>query len=267
MRNNTAMAYFDSIRQQFSQAWIFFVICLFVFLAAGVFQDGLLIASQIGAVLLTVLYYGAVVTVPGWRTRAALLFQPVLLSVTSSALLLYLEETVFKIVLIALLAGIHAFFLFHLRYALKEHAGDIRKGLVDSARILTHVNMFFLAAVFYAPLFYFNIRFALFFAIPFFLLSGALISSMMWIEEIVLSRRLLLTCIALLLLLEITLAEIWLPSSYIVNAFIVSVAFFLMYDWFLQAECTPPRTTKDRALSLLLSAVVVLCIIVFSQWR
>lgn len=261
------MTHFDTIRQQFSRGWLFFIVCLFVFLAAGVFQDELLIASQICVVLLTVLYYGAVVTVPGWRTRVAILFQPVLLSVTCSALLLYLEETMFKIVLITLLAGIHAFFLFHLRYALKEHAANIRKGLVDSMRILTHVNMFFLAAVFYAPLFYFNIRFALFFALPFFVLGGVLLSTMMWVEEVTPSRRLLLACIALFLLLEVTLAEIWLPSSYIVNAFITSVAFFLMYDWFLQAECTPPRTAKDRVLSLLLSAVVVLCIMVFAQWR
>ena len=201
------MTQFDAISQQFSRAWIFFIVCLFVFLTAGVLQDSFLLAGQIIAVLLTVLYYSVVVAVHGWRTRVAFLFQPVLLSVTCSTLLLYLEETAFKIILVALLAGLHAFFLFHLRYALKEHSLDMRKGLVDSMRILTQVNMFFLAAVFYAPLFYFNIRFAFFFALPFFTLSVMLLSTMMWIEEVASSRRLLLVCTALLLLLEVALIE------------------------------------------------------------
>lgn len=257
----------SSVRQQFSSRWYLYCACLFLLLSIGAARDEFLIAMQIGSILLTVLYYGLLPVLTGWRERFAFFFQPVLLTLSSSLILLFLEETLFKFLLIVVLTSLHAFFLFHLRCSRREPGDDMRKGMLDSTRVLTQVNIFFLALLFFAPLFYFNIRHGFLFAVPFLILTACLIWNGAWIEGMAYPQRLLTTTVFSLVLLEVTLAQLWLPSSYMVQALGSSVIFFFFCDWLIYGENRGQRSVNDRMLSFTLGVGVILCIWMVAQWR
>lgn len=261
------MNIFYTIREQLSKHGIFFIVCLSGVLLVGVLKEEFLLASQIIAILLSLVYYGLSTFIQRWRERIAIVFQAVLLTAAGSMLFLFLEEVIFKIILLVFLVALHSFFVFHLRFTRHENAEDIRKGMLDSMRVLTQINFFLIATLFYAPLFYFNVRFGFYYALPFLALAAALVWNIAWVEGVGMPQRMLHTCVVVLVLLEVSLAQLWLPSSYMGQALITSIVFFLMYDVLIKPQPPDSPSTIDRRASFLIAFVVLVLLVVFSQWR
>ncbi|MBI4599423.1 hypothetical protein HY732_00700 [Candidatus Uhrbacteria bacterium] len=257
----------SDIRQWMLGHWPLFIGSVFLLLGIGIIKDELLIPIGGVGILVAAAYYGVVTSSGGWRTCGAFSFQPVLATASSSILLLFLEEPAFKALLLFALVGLHALFLFHLRYSFGKHAVDMRDTMSDTMRIFSQVNMFLLALIFFAPLFYYNIRYALFYVFPYVFLAAAIFSSCAWAEKIPLPRAMLYTAVFLCVLLEVTLAQLWLPSSYAVQALVSVIAFFLFTDSIIFMKDAAPRSVKERAISFLICILMIVWIVALAQWR
>ena len=255
------------LRKKFSQAWLAYVSCFFVLLTVGSIKDDVLIPVQIGAVLLTLAYYLSLDGISNGKERGALFFQPILLTISGSVLLLYLEETLFKMIVVVVLSLLHALYLFHLRYSCRESGSTLRKGMLDSIRVLTQFTVFFLAALFFVPLFYFNVRYGFLFAVPFLTLVACVVWNIAWFEGLAGPRRFLTTAVFILVILEVTLVQLWLPSSYMVQALGTSVTFFLLYDGLIKVENLQSRSVNNILVSFIIGLGVVVCIGLIAQWR
>ena len=250
-----------------SRRWMAFPLCLIGVLGVGIYSDTLLLPFAIGAILGTALYYGILCRPFQMGERFFIWFQPVFLTTTGSILFLFLEETGFKVLLLAGMSILHIFFLVHFRLAKKDASHDMRNGMLDSFRLFSHVTFFFLALIFYAPLFYFTIRHALFYGLPFLILSAIITWNISWVEERTRSQQILYTTFFTFILAEITLAQLWLSASYVVQALIAYDVFFMVYGFVILKDDEAVRGKRNMNSSLIFGLSVLLLLIVFSQWR
>jgi|GEM_PF-6718990 len=247
--------------------WLLFVGCIALLLVVGIAVDQMLLPVGIAITLITGLYYGLMCRRWQMPDKILIPLQPIVLSLTGSILLLFLEETYFKIILFFGLIILHLFFLFHLRYSRKMLEQDFQKGMLDSIRLIVFVNVFLASAAFYAPLFYFDIRYAYLYVVPYFAIVSCLFWSSAWIEGHGYPQRLLASIVFLLVISEVTVAQIWLPSSYIVQALITTTIFFLYYDWTIHKESEHVGREHDRFVALILALFVLSFLLILSQWR
>jgi hypothetical protein len=218
-------------------------------------------------VVASAVYYGGVCWGLSARAQAALACQAVVFTFATSFLTLFLEEFVFKFLFFVAFIVFHGLYLFHVRYAITHISDDVGKNMKDSVSVAGQVNVFLLAACFFALIFYFNIGYAFYAGIVFFPLAGMVVWSCTWAEGWSYPEQLLKTAVLLLVIAETVLALLWLPVAYSVAAFLTAAVFFILYDFLIRIRSDDPARKRITVISWLAIGIMVVYSMVFAQWR
>jgi hypothetical protein len=180
------------------------------------------------------------------------------LSVFSFGILLILESTLLKIGVIGVETIIGFVYLLNVASALFRPEKYEERSFANISATIHSIVMLYSSVLFFGLQYY--IDFPIWYLIiPFLAVSAVIFMHMLWTHGIqhVLQHRLLIICF-LLLVLELIFSIQWLPVHYTVNAFIVTVFFYIFSNLIISSLRN--EVTRSQVITyFIIGAIVIVC--------
>ncbi len=191
-------------------------------------------------------------------------FPPLALLLATSAMLFFLEGHQAQLLVVAL----HA--ILQILYAIRMHRFLFKEGYPEiffneTVSVVLLVSYFFFSFSFYALVYFLEIPIWYIIA-PFLLLTFLFFMVHLWIRGHTIRKHVLVLIVFTVLIMEAMLVIRWLPSLYHVNAFFITVLYFVIISVgceSLQKEIS----LAQKILTVILSLGMVVLLMTTAQWR
>ena len=191
-------------------------------------------------------------------------FPPLALLLTTSAMLFFLEGDSLRLLGI----GIHT--TLQLLYGVRMYRFLTKEGypelfFTETISVMLLVSYFFLSFSFYSLIYFLEIP--IWYVItPFLFFTFLFFLTHLWMRAFTLREHALAVGAWIVLIMEALLVIRWLPSVYHINAFFITVLYFIIITvGYGSLEKEVPRAQK--IFTVILSVCMVLLLIVTAQWR